>query len=976
MKVLKISGKNLNSLKGEWSIDFTTNEYVAEGIFSITGATGAGKSTILDALSLALFGRTPRLKNVSKSTNEIMSRGTGDCYAEAEIETPEGKFRFTWTQARARNKFDGALQQPKHEIADIFSDEGNIIASQIKEVQVNVEKITGLDYDRFCRSVLLAQGEFAAFLKAKENERSEILEQITGTEIYSEISQRAHLKNKEETEKLKLLTARIEAVAILCEEDVKSLVENIGAKELELKSLKKDEETLSKAVGLFDSIDKNIEKIKEIEKSVLNKEADLKQCDILKNKTETALKAAKVAYESNKPVFDKVRLLDQSISEKVKLFEKEKKESVLKEETLKKKEKEHGIESAKVLEIDKLLKNNEEYISKNKADEVLTRELSGLKADLKSYSDLAVQIKEIGKTEKDLKKEIKEKSDAIMKAQKETDDLKNRKTLLEKEITDLSVKSKELLKGETVDHYRELKDGLHRELLLIKKVASLEEERDKLINGKECPLCGSKEHPYSKGGVPVADKTETKINEIDKIIRGFEDLDKNRIVLEKQVQASDKEFNKKETDLKLLVQEKKNLENKVTECGNDLKKFNEKLSGMFSDLKRKFEQFGITVDHDEAFKLHIETLEKRNEQWLSVLKEKEKITNEKGAVSIKLGELSAEIKALKESLSALASGLKTLEADLEGVKKERAAVFGTKLVEEEEKKLKTNVDKLDEEFKKVSEKFINATIELNKDKTGRDQLKKTNSENETELEKIKPLLPEGVTIGINSKNEISEKLLLIKNRDAELGQYLGGEKQKLKDNEENRKKTELIRREIDIQKKELQKWSALDGLIGSSDGARFRTFAQGLTFEIMVKHANVKLNEMTDRYILKRDMQNPLELNIIDRYKADEERSTKNLSGGESFLVSMALALGLSSLSSGKMRIDSLFLDEGFGTLDEETLETALNTLAGLHDQGKLIGVISHVQSMKERISTQISVIKLNGGNSRIEGPGVVFKSL
>ena len=127
---------------------------------------------------------------------------------------------------------------------------------------------------------------------------------------------------------------------------------------------------------------------------------------------------------------------------------------------------------------------------------------------------------------------------------------------------------------------------------------------------------------------------------------------------------------------------------------------------------------------------------------------------------------------------------------------------------------------------------------------------------------------------------------------------------------------------------------------------------------------------MTDRYLLIRDEQQPLELNVVDNYQAGEIRSTKNLSGGESFIVSLTLALGLSKMASRKVRVDSLFLDEGFGTLDEEALETALETLSGLQQDGKLIGIISHVSALKERISTQINITPVFGGRSSLSGPG------
>lgn len=138
----------------------------------------------------------------------------------------------------------------------------------------------------------------------------------------------------------------------------------------------------------------------------------------------------------------------------------------------------------------------------------------------------------------------------------------------------------------------------------------------------------------------------------------------------------------------------------------------------------------------------------------------------------------------------------------------------------------------------------------------------------------------------------------------------------------------------------------------------------------MVSHANRQLEKMTDRYLLIRDDEQPLELNVVDNYQAGEIRSTKNLSGGESFIVSLTLALGLSQMASRKVRVDSLFLDEGFGTLDQESLDTALETLGSLQQDGKLIGVISHVPALKERISTQIMVTPQSGGRSQISGPG------
>ena len=170
MRILQIRFKNLNSLAGEWTIDLTHPAFLSDGIFVITGPTGAGKTTILDAVCLALYGRTPRLPRVTKSENEIMSRQTGECFAEVTFETRAGTFRCHWSQWRARKKASGELQAPRHELSDAAS--GRILENNIRGVADKVEEATGMDFERFTRSMLLAQGGFAAFLQAPADQRA------------------------------------------------------------------------------------------------------------------------------------------------------------------------------------------------------------------------------------------------------------------------------------------------------------------------------------------------------------------------------------------------------------------------------------------------------------------------------------------------------------------------------------------------------------------------------------------------------------------------------------------------------------------------------------------------------------------------------------------------------------------------------------------------------------------------------------
>ncbi len=202
----------------------------------------------------------------------------------------------------------------------------------------------------------------------------------------------------------------------------------------------------------------------------------------------------------------------------------------------------------------------------------------------------------------------------------------------------------------------------------------------------------------------------------------------------------------------------------------------------------------------------------------------------------------------------------------------------------------------------------------------------------------------------------------------ELNRQIGAIKQKLDDNRMRRDSLREKLERLQTLKRQSEDWERLNELIGSSSGKKFREFAQGIAFDVLIGFANRQLAQMSDRYVLVRATD--LGLDVIDHYQGGERRAVKNLSGGESFMVSLALALGLSKMSSRRIRIDSLFLDEGFGTLDEEALNTTLDALSRLERENKLIGIISHVAALKESIPTRIEVVKVSGGNSRLSGAG------
>jgi exonuclease SbcC len=242
MRILNLRLKNLNALKGEWKIDFTQSPFVDNGLFAITGPTGAGKTTLLDAICLALYQQTPRLGAISVSNNDIMTRGTAECLAEVEFDIKGKAYRAFWSMRRARGKADGNLQSADVELAEVES--GKVLATQVRPKSDEIERLTGLNFARFTKSMMLSQGDFAAFLNANEGDRAELLEELTGTEIYGQISQAVHQQFTDAKQTKKEYSLKLEGVTLLSEEQVKALEQQLSEVQVSVKALNTDIEYL------------------------------------------------------------------------------------------------------------------------------------------------------------------------------------------------------------------------------------------------------------------------------------------------------------------------------------------------------------------------------------------------------------------------------------------------------------------------------------------------------------------------------------------------------------------------------------------------------------------------------------------------------------------------------------------------------------------------------------------------------------
>ncbi len=1078
MKILELRFKNLNSLYGEWKLDFTNPEYVSNGIFALTGPTGSGKSTILDAICLALYGGTPRLGKIGKKSNEIMSRHTGECHAEVVFQSQKGRFRCFWSQHRARKKAHGALQAPHHEIAEAGTS-GDVIESMLSRTAPVIEEKTGMDFNRFTQSSLLAQGSFDSFLRAGIEQKSEILEQITGTEVYSEISVGVHERERAEKEKLKLLEHEISGIAILDSEQEKEIQQDLEAKQQQKSEFSKKQAQVRDAITWLKLVEGLEIELKSLSEESQKLELKLESFKPDRNRLELAQKAADLdgvyarveaarkqqnsAQEALKSQTQELPILENSAKEKAKglgLAEQQvfKIKENLKSETVlirqvRSLDQKIEDQNRRVCELDKRLKKEAKEIdakrkSKRKADQRLNKALGDLAGSERYLSDNArdhwlvsglagveEQFQNLLTKEKEIAQKLSDRESGKTDLQKAVEKLKECTELSATRKQDLETAVEKLKQGERVNRellgdrllreFRTEKDNLQRESEFRKEIMELKDYRSNLEDGSPCPLCGANEHPYAMGNIPVLSETQKKIKELSEQIQKIENHEAELKKLEATVNQARLNLTNSENDAKISGNSKKVADSNLAKLDEALKTSRSELEGHKHKLSAKIQPLGITEIPDSDFSSLLEKLQSRLKKWQDQTSKKEKITKGVTDLESELKRLTAVIETQENALDEIQKTLNLAKKELAESNLQRQEFYGDKNPDDEERSMgeALNVAELAEKQARSQQ-----DIARQKFKTAKTNLAALNEEIETRSAELRSLEAGFITAlkasqfsdekqfcearlsmkargvlsetakGLDEKqadlnarqndrrvrlaNEIGKKITdrkpeelepELKAIEADLLQYgdlIASLNHKLKENNDAKASVKERHAALEAQKKECSRWGKLHGLIGSSDGKKYRNFAQGLTFELMISHANRQLEKMTDRYLLVHHKEEPLELNVIDNYQAGEIRSSKNLSGGESFIVSLTLALGLSKMASRKVRVDSLFLDEGFGTLDEDALELALETLSSLQQDGKLIGVISHVPALKERISTQISIAPISGGKSALTGPG------
>lgn len=1023
MKILAIRGKNLASLEGEFDIDFTEEPLSSSGIFAITGQTGAGKSTILDALCLALFDNAPRLNKAEASVNvydvddktinqkdsrNILRRGAAEGYAEVDFIALNGdKYRSRWSVRRARGKADGALQATSIKLDNLTTNsEGQGTKSNLL---TQIVEAIGLTFDQFTRAVLLAQGDFANFLKAKSSEKAELLEKLTGTEIYSKISVSIYQNTVEAKQSLDLILQRMKDVKLLSEEEHSSLTQEKQLQSNELIPLKNITNVIGKKLDW-------IQQKEQFEKDVLQAQTELAQIqDVIKissyryeymNMVEKSLEIRDCYLDlENRKSKQTVLLTDVSVGdEQLKVFGQHMK----------------AVDDVLFITVNNLKKNENDY-NCLKSDFSKAKDLD---SKIKFSADKAIEIKNdldvLRNKSVDYECVISELRKLNTAARQNKIDLE--KWFLDHENYSIIISKIDLITNliDSANTAHKLKKDSEislsnsRALLVThcEQLANLEVEnerlnmllpseimnlRQRLVEGEACVVCGSKDHPFREN---IEQQQKIKEDELEasktKVLTAItklkEQIDQsNKAITEYETYTKnfDLQFNNSYAALKELLAPISDWESKFKT--NSLVKELLEVSILWNENKKKQEANTLTLENSFV---KIEAEEKARSVILESIEQKEKVYRATIELHDQEKEQRKQILGGKSVEEVENYYLKQIELQSKKVEehklaKDKIAVASSALqgkLEQQRKEIKANEEELirleakikewlDDKTHQISAELLKELIArprewINQEKEYLSDLKNKELSirailTERQTRSLKHLESDNKLESEETKENLESRQLLVSEQIELISKRLSEVDLLLLAHDQACEQIKLFEKELKNKTELHENWSKLNDLLGSANGNKFKTIAQGYTLDVLLSYANKHLEELTQRYSLQK-ISDTLALQVVDNDMLGEVRSVHSLSGGESFLISLALALGLSSLSSNRMKIESLFIDEGFGALDIDTLSIAMDALDNLQTQGRKIGVISHVEEMKERITTQIQVLKSANGRSSV----------
>ena len=959
MRIHTIRLANLNALTGTWEIDLDHPAY-NDNIYALTGPTGAGKTTILDAISLALYGRTPRLARIGKTGNEIMSRHSGTCHAEITFSTRTGRYRSHWSQHRARRKAGGELQNPKHELADAES--GELLATGLKDVAAAIERLTGMDYQRFTRAMLLAQGDFAAFLRAAPDERAPLLEQITGTEIYSRISIAVHERLRDALEQQRQLATETAGITPLDAATHTALTQESAALQKQLAALATRQQQTAAALARAQNIAELTAELARLDEQHTAHQAALARFAPERERLAAAQSAA--LLDADYARLDTLRRAQQQNSRALAALDEQAPALARTHETA---NQALTAASARVhSEKQRLAATQPRWQQTRAYDHTLRHQREQL---------ATLEQRAAAHTAAQTALAAAEKHAAAARENSARADVARKKT-----ETALAAH----LQGRLLREYRAEKDNILRELAYHQRIADLEQQRAHLHDGEPCPLCGATEHPYASELPAQPDDLTTRLEALDTHIKQAETLNEQHENAQRALASAREKQQQTENTLALAAEKARNSAVHAEQHAALQQTYAQTLAARQALLANR------DPDAEETAQQHAiaeaeAAMEKARDTYQTAQTAAAANQQQRAQLHARLTAQQQELQTAEQQFAAALGMCSEIAApspagrspqrgrDGEGVDDvpcaPKISTFSISDHPHSNTSSRAATTFPDETAWQAARLPAAAREALARQAAALDQQTLTlHTRQQDRAARLASLTAQSAddpdTATLQVRQEADEHTR------QQHQQTLAANQHRLAEHKRASERLAAQQQAIAKQAAETRRWQNLHELIGAADGKKYRNYAQSLTFASVIAQANRQLVQLSDRYLLTADPARPLELNIIDNYQGGETRSAKNLSGGESFIVSLALALGLAQMSGENMQIDTLFLDEGFGTLDEETLDSALETLAQLRTHGKHIGIISHVAALTERIATRIQITPQNGGNSTISGPG------
>ena len=984
MKILAIRGRNLASLEGDFEIDFTVEPLLSAGIFAISGPTGAGKSTLLDTMCLALFARTPRTDQAKENnvklqdvSNEQLSqsdprfllrRGTSSGFAEVDFMALNGhRYRTRWSVARARDKENGRLQNPRLALYNLDKEEEE--QGTRSDLQARIIDLIGLTFEQFTRSVLLAQNDFSTFLKAEQGEKASLLEKLTGTELYSAISRQIFERNARAKEAFDLIQTRIQGIELLTDEEENDLRIRLAGTEKELQRVEKakaEQQALQEAVR---SIEQQITIRQRQQKEAADKLVHATELlTVARHEYEKGVEEqqqSEARFKSLQQEILQARKLDIQLDAAIRDLSHS--EQQLKNVTLRKGEAEKKYQAAVLRrrqgaeEIARLTAWRERYKKKERIAEQLSALLlhldaasatrSGMEAAVRSIETLRQEMAALNKQLSDLQQTSVNKQQALKRAEA---DYRN----LEEELKAVDAPALD----KQIEKLRQEREQLLIEQARLEASGNIKDLRGRLQDGQPCPVCGSTHHPFANQ-VPVApvsaltlqlqdlsNKKETYVAHTRHLTR----LQQQLLQLHKELADSEAACKEMAGKQQLAASRQEREEAIVKEQSTLLTQSLSAADLLFGNSEWQ----KAWLQNPETFR---KTLTDFARQWHENTEKLHQLERQESAQKAECESLASFLPSLEKQAEESGQLHEKNRAAFSSLQAERKKLLNGRSADSVEQEYIRRMEELKERLKKLSATQTEQSGIADQTRGIADQIAKDLTEASADLLWRKAALDKWTADYLDSSG--GEPLEVILSRYTQEKTELAF---RLRTQTENKAKVSGLQEELNVRRTESERWAKLNELAGSADGAKFRRIAQGYTLDILLNYANVQLRELTRRYRLER-VPETLALQVIDRDMCDEVRTVHSLSGGESFLVSLALALGLSSLSSNRMRVESLFIDEGFGSLDAETLRVAMDALESLRTQGRKIGVISHVQEMTERIPVRICVNRAGNGRSFLE---------